>query len=247
MKNFLLTPAMKRELNVRLRDAINMHDSLTAEDYYKMIGKLTAMREGVIDYEPMDYEVQFVSREEIPGEQQYTVYFYGDIRNERAIKALLARSFNLVHNPNTLKKDCHTDSMPEMRKWKVENVSNQAVSEIFHANRALFYKFDVILIEVGKKREKKAKTENDAPKRKYTKKAKNEKQEAPKQEQPKTEETATPVQEEEIEQLPLLIGASTSNKNHYHHDPLFDNDMTCDEMFSGNPYYDPYSDYKFNY
>jgi hypothetical protein len=244
MKNYLLTPAMKRELNVRLRDAINMHDSLTAEDYYKLVGKLTAMREGIIDYEPMTYDVKFVSREEIADETTYTVYFYGDIRNERAIKALLARSFNLVHNPNTLKKGIDITSMPEMRKWKVENVSNQAVSEIFHANKVLFYKFDLILNEVGKKREKKAKAEeeNARPKRKYTKKAK----EAPKQEQQTTEETTPPVQEEKFE-LPLLIGASTSNKNYYHHDPLFDNDMTCDEQFLGNPYYNPYSDYKFNY
>lgn len=44
MGKFLLTPAQKRELNVRIRDLEMMFSSLPQEEYFATLGKLVSMR-----------------------------------------------------------------------------------------------------------------------------------------------------------------------------------------------------------
>lgn len=241
MGKYLLTPAQKRELNVRIRDLEMMEDSLPEIEFQETFEKLVNMRLGRIDYEEMQYNVTFVSREEIAGEELFNVRFYGDIRNERAIKQALQRSFNLVHVPNACKKGCDTQSMPEMRQWLVKDVTNEAVSEVFHANKDLFYSFTLVKTEEGLKREKKAAKEEakqqkqqqkqqdkkENPKRKYTKRGEKKQEKSA----PKRKYTRKNAKKEETKQQPLFALAAASK-----YDYKYTYNCDSDSKFYGYSY-----------
>ena len=187
---YVLTPAQQRVLNILFTDTVRMYDSLPEVEWNEAILKITKMKAGLIAFEEMNYNVEFVSHEEIPGEEQYTVWFYGDIRNEREIKQCLTRSFNLVHFPHACKTQ--DNSQPDVRRFKVENVTNEAVSIVFNANRHLFFFFNLQLSLAGVRREKQAKRDE---KKQQQEQAKQEKKQAKenakqeKQEQPKRKYT----------------------------------------------------------
>lgn len=191
----------------------------------------------------MEYNVTFVAHEEIAGEELYNVRFFGDIRNERAIKQALQRSFNLVHVPNACKRFCDTLSQPEMRQWLVKDVTNEAVSQVFHANKDLFYSFELVKTEEGLKREKKQakeeakqqkqqakeETRKENPKRKYTKRGEKKQEKTG----PKRKYTRKNAKKEETKQTPLFVIAAAPSNNY---DKQYEYTCDSDSKFYGYAY-----------
>jgi hypothetical protein len=129
-----ITTAQKRQLSIVLSDYINNRPpSVSDEEYFATIGKLTAMAAGTVPYEPIIREFHTVKPAE-SNEKTYIAYFVASAADMRTVKLCLQTSFDLVHLPQA--KEVKGED--GYKRFRVMNVTKASAQQVFAENKELF-------------------------------------------------------------------------------------------------------------
>jgi hypothetical protein len=129
-----ITPAQKRQLNIRLSDLMAAKDSYEDEEqFFAEVGRLTSMAMGAI---PFEGGIEFKTLPPIKDkadEKTVVAFFYASATQIREVKQCLQRSLQLLHFPHGM----NTED-PGVRRFRVNDVTRTAANRVFNANPHLF-------------------------------------------------------------------------------------------------------------
>ena len=130
---FQVTPAQKRQLNIRISDLAN--NMSPDDDAAKVkLANYFLMSQGLIPFEK-GAEFKAIPLAEKRGEKTFTAFFFIDVQDMREAKLCLQRSLQLLHFPHCMKV---AGSPSNVRRMSVPSLTKAAANKVFELNQNIF-------------------------------------------------------------------------------------------------------------
>jgi hypothetical protein len=133
-----LTPAQKRQLQIRISDfasTVDMYNDDTMNDYFTRLGHLTAMAAGMVPFEAMDsVNATPIQEKRTKDTKTYTAFFFAPASHLREAKVALQRNLQLLHLPHAM----NVSDQPGMRRFRVNDTTKEAAHTVYNRNAHIF-------------------------------------------------------------------------------------------------------------